>query len=206
MADKFRHVGELVEGVRRCEGHVRREVFAAQFRIGKQLLIGQQEALGELGGADRVTDGAFPHDRTQRSISVVLPFGGWRDRGDQAGTEQHPATGWPILQEWDVLGIDEDQRLAGDDGREEGVEQRQLVAVVLDPVRLRLLLDQVVGPILQGLVVADPPHIGVEFGLAAHDPAVGRRLERMSGHLVGRRREMGVRTSPAAGVGMVPVD
>ena len=86
------------------------------------------------------------------------------DAVDEAGTDQVPLAGRAFLDERQVLRIQKNERLPRLERREEGVEQRKLVALVLKPGAIEL--HEVPCAVLKALVHLYAPLLGVTAGEA----------------------------------------
>jgi len=141
---------------------------------------------------------ALPHDRPELAWLGVLPFDDGVDAFDEAGADEIALPRLAVLDERDVLGVQQHEGSSRSQGREERVEQRELVALVLNPVTVEV--HQVSSALLERVVELDAPRLDVALVFADHHPAKRRDLEAVGGHPLRRTPEMRVRPVLVPGV------
>ena len=136
VGQELRAVGVGVEVLVRSENHELLGVDSLALCERQCLLVGKEEAVRK-AGPDRVAQVALPEHAAQgRVVLLVGVLGGLAHGAHPAHADDYAPR---LLRERGALGIEEAERLRRPERAEEGVEQRELVLALLDPVRLDLL-------------------------------------------------------------------
>ena len=136
VGQELRAVGVGVEVLVRGESHELLRVDSLALGERQRLLVGKEEAVRE-AGPDRVAHVALPEHAAQGRVVLLVGVLGGLAHGEHPAHADDHAPG--LLRERGALGIEEAERLRRPERAEEGVEQRELVLALLDPVRLDLL-------------------------------------------------------------------